>query len=252
MNKKIILKTDGTLNGILTAVFEVFSKNLQNYNNILYCCKTYYNQNFLEQVIEVETDEDKSKRVLKKLKTLLKSGNYAKLFIAVKSGNENMPNIVFFYILENILNSDDQTDNLRNQKVFLYDKLVRAVLLEAHRFKGFLRFSKLNNGVYYAKYFPDNDITAIISPHFVKRYYNMPFIIHDTHYNQICAHYKNKTIIVNKEISEIKVKDEISNLFKSYCDSITIKSRENKKLMHNYMPKRYFINAPEKNELLNI
>ena len=31
----------------------------------------------------------------------------------------------------------------------------------------------------YAKYIPDNDITELIAPHFLRRLGNLPFIIHD-------------------------------------------------------------------------
>ena len=78
----------------------------------------------------------------------------------------------------------------------------------------------------------------------------MKFVLHDENHNVLSA-YDGKHSKTVKAYFKLNQKlDSLGKLFKTYCESVTIKERKNLKLMKNYMPKRYHINAPEKDELL--
>ena len=112
-----------------------------------------------------------------------------------------------------------------------------------------MRFKETESGVLYAPYSPDNDITALLMPHFMKRLPYRPFVIHDL---------KRKTVGISDgrtfrmvktdalaEITLSKDEKEYENLFKSYFKSITIKERKNLKQQDNFLPKRYRKHLPE-------
>ncbi|MBO7214277.1 MAG: TIGR03915 family putative DNA repair protein [Clostridia bacterium] len=242
----MIYLIDGSLDGVFTAVFNAF------------LTKTFPSAisdgivqlELGEALVEIKTDSDKAQRVFNKLYKILPKKELDRVFIAIRSGDYAKFTVIFNYVVETIKENKDIHDKLSDKAVFNFDRLVSRVLLEAHRFKGFIRFSKAENGVYYAKYFPDSDINTLILPHFISRYKTMPFILHDLNHNVISAYYNGKTKTTKDKIAPLEIDDDFAKLFKIYYDSIFIKERANERLMLNSMPKRYHKYLPEKDELL--
>ncbi len=241
----MIYLIDGTMEGIYTALYNAYlTKNYPSY-------LTYGNVQleFGDETVEILTDNSKADRVFNKLKTILSHNEISKLYIALKSDDEAKYFIIFSYLKKTVDIGKCISDKFSDVDVFNFDRLVSKVLLEVHRFKGFIRFSKTQNGVYYAKYFPDNDINSLILPHFIARYKNMPFIIHDLNHDVVSAYFNGKSKTVYKKINPLSVDDEFQSLFKTYHDTVFIKERKNERLMRNFLPKRYHAYLPEKDEL---
>jgi probable DNA metabolism protein len=239
----MIYLIDGSIDGIFTAIFN--SYQIKKFPTALYTNNIQLE--FSSEVVEVQTNTEKAERVFKKLKTLLYGDELDKIYIALRSNDEAKYTIIFNYLKLTIKQNKCVSKMFSNADVFRFDNLVNRVLLEVHRFKGFIRFEKLDNGVYYAKYFQDNDITTLILPHFIRRYKSMPFILHDLNYNVISAYNNGKSKTIYKTLPPLKSGDEFKKLFKTYYDSVFIKERKNHKLMNNYMPRRYQKYMPEKN-----
>lgn len=242
----MIYLIDGTLDGIFTAVFN-------SYLTKKFPTALSSGEIQLEiggEIIEILTDKDKADRVFSKLNFIIPKREIERIYIAIKSGDPAKHTVIFNYLVKTFNAKRCIYDKLNDVDVFNFNRLVSQVQLEAHRFKGFLRFSKMENGVYYAKYYPDSDINALLLPHFISRYNKMPFIIHDLNHDVISAHADGKTKTVRKKINCLYVEDEFKKLFKTYYDSIFIKERKNERAMKTFMPKRYHKHLPEKDELL--
>lgn len=237
---------DGTFNGLCTAVFNAYLT--KKFPSSVICGNAQLSID--SDLVEIQTDDEKAIRVTKKLKKILNGEEFQNIKIALKSCDEAKFTVTFNYIVKTINAGFSISENFTDKTVFNFDKIVSRVLQEVHRFKGFIRFSQTEEGIFYAKYFPDNDINTLILPHFVNRYKDMPFMIHDLNHNVISAHANGKTKTVLAKINPLKISDEASKLFKDYYNAISIKERANTKTMLNFMPKRYHSNLPEKDELL--
>lgn len=129
-------------------------------------------------------------------------------------------------------------------------KITKYVRGEAHKLKGFLRFSKMKNNFYYAKFESNNNVIGILANHFSKRFMSDNFIIHDTK-RGIYAIYDKKKIfyITSNDIVDLKLEkdneDSIEDLWKTFYKTIGIKERENKRCRQNFMPKKYWKNMLE-------
>ena len=237
---------ENSYSGLLTAVFNKYKDN----DSEIEIISNISNYSFLDSIKSIKCDTQKALRVDNKLKTILKPINYKGIKTALKSGCEDKYTIIFNYICEVINVESDVTDNFNNSNVFKYNELLSKIKLEVHRFTGFIRFNLLKNDIYYAKFNPDNDICELLLPHFIKRFPLMKFVLHDENHNVLSA-YDGKHSKTVKAYFKLNQKlDSLGKLFKTYCESVSIKERKNLKLMKNYMPKRYHINAPEKDELL--
>ncbi len=211
--------------------------------------KLNFQPSFLLEYIEIEQNEEIFKKIKNAL-IIISAKTYRYLEFAYKSNNLNKENVIFNCIIKTILSKQNLLENFSDEHFFNLDKIVNAVKLEAHRFLGFIRFSKSQNGVFYACFEPDNDIIEMILPHFLKRFYTIPFILHDVKRGKVVAVYKGKIERRFNEFKKIKLTDNYAKLFKTYYDTIFIKTRKNQKTMLNFMPKRYHKNLPETNELL--
>jgi probable DNA metabolism protein len=124
------------------------------------------------------------------------------------------------------------------------------VTKEIDRQKGFLRFMENSEGVLYAPYSPDNDITDLLAPHFAERFKNQRFVIHDIK-RKIAGMYDGINLVMfeaeNAEIYLSEYEKTFENLWKQYYNSVNISSRPHEKQMKGYMPVRYWKFLPEKN-----
>lgn len=150
--------------------------------------------------------------------------------------------VAFNFCAETLKARQNRLENvaLRSTTDFLF--AVKKVLHERHKYTGFLRFRESFSGVLYAPYSPENDITELMTPHFVRRL-NSPFIIHDVRRNIVSisdgATFKIVKTQLKAEFTASEQETECENLFRSYFNAVNIKARKNVRQQNNLMPKKY-------------
>lgn len=237
-----------TYYGILSAVFYAFYN--RDFPDIL--VDDSHQISMGETFVEIQENHENSSRVDRRLKEILSSNNYKWLTRAIKSGNQDKLPVIFNYVIEVLREQKDVTDNFSNEHIFRYYRLISALSLEVHRFLGFIRFSKTDDGIYYACFSPDNDIGELILPHFISRYKTMPFIIHDLKHDVVIGYNGKEYKVVKQKIPRLKIDgDDIPKLFKAYYQTVKLDDRTKTKVMTGFMPRRYHKYMPEKNQLLS-
>ena len=117
---------------------------------------------------------------------------------------------------------------------------------ENHKFKGFTRFKKMNNEIYYAEINPTNNILPLLSNHFRARLKSEYWIIKDVNRNLYSLYDKESFIIVSGD--EFKIndfnlsddEDKFLSLWKEFYNTVGIKERKNDRCRMNFMPKKYW------------
>lgn len=234
---------DGTEDNFYTAVFDAYK--------IKECIITSEPSVQLElgaEIVDVVTDPDKCGRVKKKLRTLDR-GCLDDVNLLLRSNAPLKENVAFDYIKMIIANGGPVRGMLADPTVIEMTDIRRRVTDEAHKMKGFLRFMENENGVLYAPYTPDNDITDMLALHFSARFSSKQFVIHDLR-RKICAMYDGNEIIMtgagDAEIYLSEYEAYFQNLWREYYESVNIASRPHEKQMRGYMPVRYWKFLPEK------
>lgn len=138
----------------------------------------------------------------------------------------------------------------------LVSRLVKAekhLTGEAHLLKGFLRFSD-REGALVATIGPKNFILPFIAPHFVDRYANETFLIHDkTHGAALIYQDRRSRIVPVEGLEDIEVSAEEAQyraLWKHFYQTVGIAERENPRCRMSHMPKRYWQYMTEMKEFL--
>lgn len=245
--KDIIYLYDGTFEGFLTVVYSVFKRKILPKKIIT---NQEYHYNLFDKEEYIHTDFILSDKVFAGIKNISEHAMY-NIFYAFLCDKNNKELIILDYII-NLFRFKEKLIYMRNiNSVLDVENMVKKVKREAHKFKGFVRFSKMENDIYYAKIEPDNDILEIVSRHFKKRLQNDLWIIEDAKRKVVSFYNKKDFVIVNKfsDIYErlIKTNKEIEyeQLWKCFFENVNIKERKNLRCQRNFMPKKYWKNILE-------
>lgn len=200
------------------------------------------------EVVDVVTDENKAARVKAKINALDK-GAAEDITLLLKSDASLKENVAFEYIKLIIEHGGAVRGMLAHPTVIEMTQIRTRVFGEAHRLKGLLRFMENSDGVMYAPYSPDNDVTEILAVHFAARFGGRSFVIHDIK-RKIAALYDGNEIVMtyadDAEIYLSEYENYFQNLWKQYYKSVNIENRPHEKQMKGYMPVRYWKFLPEK------
>lgn len=237
----IIYFYDGTFEGLLTSIYDGFYANTPP---TIICTKYEYEVDFLSEVINIETDPLKYKKVQNSIVTKINPLCLNNLYYVFLSNKENKGMLCFKYLKLAFKIGADIHNYLHNDLVKEVDSIRKKVSSESHLFIGLVRFSYINEKFLYASIEPDNNILEFISPHFQRRFPCEYWIIHDIKrgvasiYNTISWEIVEMDI---KSYNELKnYTDDFHTLWKNYFTSTTIKERINPKLQKGKMPRRYW------------
>ena len=260
----IIFVFDGSLDGLLTAVFDCFFLHQQ---------PDYLLVNgdqlplFANSPHHVVTDNEKAERVWKGLEKHLSKDGLHMITISWLSEERALNLPIFNFICKAF--RQPQVKNLErnasDRDVLEVRNTCRRVLHEQLRMKQFIRFQKAKDGTYLAVVSPDHNVLPLIIDHFQDRFNDQPWLIYDAkrHYGY---YYDGtaKPIRITFE-DEASVPFNLTNgkldadvlsendrifqdLWRTYFKAICIKERMNPKKQLNDMPRRYWNYMTEKNE----
>lgn len=237
--------TDGTFEGILTAVFEAY-KNKEEPDAIT--LGGDFQLALGARMREITTDPEKSDRVWRGVQNKISEKSLEDLYRAYLSEHPQVGLYIYRYIRLGLKLGRKVEGYLQHPDVQAVHDLSRRVANEAHLFLGILRFRKLKNGIFYACYEPDNNITQLIAGHFAGRLSDQAWIIHDRK-RDIMALYNGEELVFATGLPPLDGEtcdEEYETLWKRYFSVIAIESRRNPKLQRAFMPVKYWKHVIEK------
>ena len=254
----IIYSFDGTMDGLLTAVFEAFSLHEEPEQLLkegdalpLFCDYNY----------QVTTDEEKARRVWTGLEKRLSREALKLISVSWLSELQELNTPLFLYICK-VFRQGDISRNFADTDVLTVTNIARRVLHEQLRMKQFIRFQKAKDGTYLAVVAPDHNVLPLITDHFSDRFNDQPWLIYDTkrHYG---FHYDGQQVIritfedegaVPFDLTNGKLQTDVlssddqllQDLWRTYFKAICIKERMNPRKQLKDMPRRYWKYMTEK------
>lgn len=240
---------DNTIEGLFTTIFYSYEENDFNVN---ITNKTLFQGSLFDAFVEIETNMEKAERVKKGI--VKKVGvNLLNEINTVFCSDDDKKDTVLFEYLKLIFAYGTKTRlMLNNETVIAYNALLKKVTYERHRMIGFLRFNETVDGVMYAKYSPDNNITHLLLGHFAERFSSENFMIHDTKRNILGIYSKEAnqffTYTLANELQPIELGSQeqfFTHLWQNYYKDASIKERANLNLMFAHLPNRYHNNLVE-------
>ena len=250
---------DGTMDGLLTAVFDAYALKEQPEELLksgdalpLFCDHTY----------QVTTDEEKAQRVWTGLEKKLEREALKLISVSWLSELRELNTPLFHYIYK-VFQRGDISRNFADPDVLCVTNIARKVLHEQLRMKQFIRFQKAKDGTYLAVVSPDHNVLPIITDHFSDRFNDQPWLIYDAHRhygfyydghaapiritfeNELAVPFSLENGKLNEDI--LSSDDQLlQDLWRTYFKAICIKERMNPRKQLKDMPRRYWKYMTEK------
>ncbi len=244
-----VVTYDGSYEGLLTAVFEIYEYKIAGPDIVR---NDRSNGSLFSTIHHVETNEEKSNRVYKKLKDKLSANGLTQLFKTFLSEQKEIENLIYRYIVYVMSSKISVEYNFGHPDVLQVQQTWKKVHREKHRMEAFVRFQLSKDGLFYCLIQPDFNVLPLISGHFEKRYADQRWLIYDSRRKYGLYHNLEKVEEVSMHFTEnvhdqkpmLSIADEREELYQrlwqQYFNSVNIAARKNMKLHIQHMPKRYW------------
>ena len=247
---------DGSFEGLMTAVFEVFEYKYDVVEIIAQ--ENYTQQDFFAETHEVITNLEKADRVLKKLEENIGRQGISQLMTVYFSERKDLERLILSAVRHSINHPKlNILKDLANDDILEISKICKSVGRERHRMTAFVRFEFLQDEVYFAKIEPDFNVLPLIKKHFKERYADQKWMIFDLkrYYGifydlkEVQFFYPDESQMQNFRNSGNFHHDEekkYQTLWQRYFTKTNIPERKNMKLHLQHVPKRYWKYLTEK------
>lgn len=254
----IIFVFDNTFEGLLTSVFEAYSRRV--FPDALFS-EGEPLPLFHDEVFTVITEEEKAKRVWRGLQKKLSSGALSCLAQCWLAEEAETPMLLFRYIRKAIDAPRSIETNFADPDVLEFSRMWKRVDWERLRMLQFIRFQKAADGTFFAAVEPEKNALPLAIDHFKDRFADQPWLIYDIK-RAYGFYYDLKEVrqvtfeegsreghLVTGMLDEsLMDKDEklFQQLWKTYFKAICIKERLNPRKHKQDMPVRYWKHMTEK------
>ena len=239
---------DGTFEGLLTAIFQVYEERLQD---VAIIPVSSLQPDFFSQDLRVYTDANKADRVWQGLSSfsLLKQMIYnAYLREAAEAEKSILEGVRY------VLKTKNEKD-YGHPAILQLANWTKEVGREKHRMEAFVRFKRAKDDTYIAVIEPDFNVLPLIAKHFKNRYADQVFVIYDLKRDYGIFYDLHKIEFISLDAARLSnlnaiIHEEESGydaMWQDYFKSTGIKSRVNKKLHLRHVPRRYWKYLNEKN-----
>jgi probable DNA metabolism protein len=247
---------DGSWQGLLTTVFELYERKL---SDVKIETQQHYQPAMFSTAITVYTDEAKALRVWNGLKKYLSAETALQLYASFLSEISDIGQNLCRYMQLAFQRHASPQGDYANPDVLRVTQIGRMVHREKHRMEAFIRFQLTQDGLFYAGIEPDFNVIPLLLRHFKNRYADQRWLIYDIK-RQYGIYYDLNTV----EEIEINLSQKLSahtefdsqifhademlyqTLWKDYFKHVNITERKNTRLHVQHVPKRYWKHLTEK------
>lgn len=234
----MILVYDGTFEGFLSLVYEVYYKKLKPTK--IY--KTLPNEILFEEILEINSSKESGIKVLNAIKTKFLKEILEKILNIFMCDSKEFEMALLEYIVIGFKDSK-QLYNINNSCVFYLNNLEKELFRVTHKLTGFIRFEELEDKTLYAKIESKFNVVYFLGRHFLKRFNNQNFIIHDINrklaFVKMQNDYSIKEVVFFDEPNYSQNEEKFQKLWKSFFSGVTINERTNLKLQTQMVPLLY-------------
>jgi probable DNA metabolism protein len=240
---------DGTFEGFLSAVFDAYVQKTEPRDIVP--STSDFQMSFNAEYHYVETTAEKADRLMAGMEKIGGgfSGQTIFAFLSWVPGKEMT---IYRYIILGFQIKEKIFSKLDDNTVRQFQDLCSQTGREKNKWKGFLRFSVMQNNVYCAEMSPKNNVLMLIMPHFTRRMPTTPFLIHDKTYGQIGMYNTKEWYIRSSEgfaLPGLRSDEKsVRAMWKLFYDTTAVESRANGRQRRQIMPLRYQKHVTELHE----
>ncbi|HIZ55248.1 MAG TPA: TIGR03915 family putative DNA repair protein [Firmicutes bacterium] len=231
---------DGSFEGLLNCIFTSYERREAPE---IVAAEEGFQQGLWTRTERIATDPDKAIRMEKGIVQRAGREILENMFLSFLSCRADKDVWIYRYARMAMKAGRQLQNMLTDSSVMTVADMVRKVGNEKVRMIEFIRFSEMENGVYYAEIGPDNDVLSLIMPHFTDRLSCIPFIIRDRKRNAAALYDTREWYITDASgmhlPSYAEDEAEFRRLWKRFFQTIAIRERANYICQRGHLPLKY-------------
>ncbi len=265
MNEKHVFYCENTMEGIFSGIYQAWDARV-GHGNVELRIQEPENLELFAVFHQVKTSLADAEKVRRTIACQLGEKVLEQICFAVCADDPEKGTAIYRTLVDCLsvhgaLYRKRSLDNLKNPYVRKVTELYRSVWTEYDHYLGFLRFRELPGNILAALVEPRHDLLLLFWDHFSNRYPKERWIIGDSCRGKLLLHHPGAPCLVMKnaeeQIAQIaggrEAGEDYEQLFSSFCESVSIKERENYRLQRQNLPLKYrkeMVEFHKKNEKL--
>lgn len=239
---------EDSLTGILTGVYDAWDSRL-GHENVRLSAGENENLELFCEYEQVEPDVEKAGKVLRTVQRKMGEEAFGMIARAAACPDPGKADAVYRMIVIGLHLPDGKmaADMLTEPHIRLVFELSRRAWNIAHRYKEFVRFKEMDNGVLFSRIDAEADILSLIAPHFADRLSGEDWMIYDQRRQKAAVHPRGRTWFMLEEADEkslaaLRESGEEAGfqaLWKGFHRAIGIESRKNSRLQMSFLPLKF-------------
>lgn len=251
MNEKHVFYCENTMEGIFSGVYQAWDARV-GHGNVELRVQEPDNMELFVVFHQVKTSLSDAEKVRRTIARQLGEKVLEQICFAVCADDPEKGTAIYRTLVDCLsvhgaLYRKRSLDNLKNSYVRKVTELYRSVWTEYDHYLGFLRFRELPGNILAALVEPRHDLLLLFQDHFSNRYPKERWIIGDSIRGKLLIHIPGEPCFVMGNAGELieKIRSredeggDFALLFTRFCESISIKERENYDLQKQNLPLKY-------------
>lgn len=196
---------------------------------------------------ETVSERRKAESVMSAVREKISEEACLLLWEASLSGCEEKADRMYRFLVDGFRCGPQILHMLSLDSVFRMCEMRRYVRNEAHLLTGFVRFSRLPEGILAGRIGPKNDVLALVAEHFEDRLSGENWFLWDELRDKAALHRKDRETVmirgipdeVRRSVRTAGKEDPFGELWRTFVETISIKERENRRCQMTHLPLRY-------------
>lgn len=201
----------------------------------------------LTEYIHVEMDPELAQKVIRSIRTKISAHAYYQIYLAAMSIDPGRLDAIYRFLRLGFAVGGQVTEYLREEPVMRIFELSRQVANERHYFYEFLRFARIEPGIYVAHMEPKGNVAALVAEHFADRMPSEDWMIIDDGRCLGVVHPKDEPFYVTEfreeemeRLCQTEKQDDLyTQMWKEFFHTIAVEKRQNPVCQRNLFPLRY-------------
>ena len=200
----------------------------------------------------VPYDEERTQKVIRSIREKISWKAFQMVYHCAMSELPEKLEVIYRFLRVGFAVGSGVTACLTEEPVMRITEIARQVTNESHKFREFVRFSRMD-GVLCAVIEPKSNVVTLLAPHFADRMISENWMIVDQRRRVAVIHPSDREWYLrqleDEEFARIMAHDrdheEFACLWQTFFDHIAITQRKNPRCQQNFLPKWYRTNMTE-------
>lgn len=242
---------DGSVEGLFCAAFLSYELHEEPDEVVR---ESEYQARFGQESLVVKSDFERALRVRRGIERAAGRRTFTAVMRAASCEGYEVGSVVYRFIRHVMDRPESERahpvlGDLANPAVSDLTRLEKHATNETERMRQFVRFSHLENGVWFARCAPNASVVPFVMGYFAARLNDQPFIIYDERHRVAGVYDGRRWELVSGEVAELPAATShdaaMQEAWKRFYDALSVDARYNPELRRHFMPVRLWSTLTE-------